>query len=122
MKIVVDRKLNFVEQAESSVLMPADRNYPRSQLHHLLKEYNQTIGNDQPALENAERILQSETACVITGQQLGMMGGPSYTILKGISCLLFACKINAIPIFWLATEDHDISEIDHTYLLDSLGN
>jgi len=50
------------------------------------------------------------------------MGGPIYTILKGISCLLVAKAAGAIPIFWLATEDHDVAEIDHTYLVDTLGN
>ena len=99
-----------------------ERNYPREELSNVLMEYNTSISNDILALQNIERLAQPDSQCVITGQQLGFMGGPFYTILKGISCLLLAREAKAVPIFWLATEDHDISEIDHTFLIDSLGN
>jgi len=98
------------------------RSFPRSELTAILGDYNRGIGNDGLAMQQIERLASSETQCVVTGQQLGFMGGPSYTILKGISCLSAAKAANAVPIFWLATEDHDIAEIDHTYLLDPLGN
>lgn len=96
------------------------REYPRKPLISLLNNYNKSIGNDQFALSNIERL--EKDVCVVTGQQLGFMGGPLYTILKGISCLLLAREKGAVPIYWLATEDHDIAEIDHTYLIDSRGN
>lgn len=96
--------------------------YPRKQIASILKEYNRSIGNDELALKNAAAIADPNSSCIITGQQLGMMGGPIYTILKGISCLLLARQTGTIPIYWLATEDHDIAEIDHTYCLDSAGN
>ncbi|HEV8052521.1 MAG TPA: bacillithiol biosynthesis cysteine-adding enzyme BshC [Parachlamydiaceae bacterium] len=98
------------------------RSYPRQQLAIILDEYNRQIGNDTTALDNIKKLGLPDSYCVVTGQQLGMMGGPIYTILKGISCLLVALETGAIPIFWLATEDHDIPEIDHTYLIDTLGN
>lgn len=96
--------------------------YPRDQLAAILEKYNKQIGNDETALVNARKLAQPGSYCVVTGQQLGMMGGPIYTILKGISCLLAAREAGAVPVFWLATEDHDIPEIDHTYLIDNLGN
>lgn len=98
------------------------RSYPREALSALLVDYNREIGNDALSLQNAQKLLEPSSYCVVTGQQLGMMGGPIYTILKGMSCLLAAREHQAIPIFWLATEDHDIHEIDHTYLIDDLGN
>lgn len=98
------------------------RNYPREGLVSILREYNTLLGNDNLALQNIENILAPNQGCVITGQQLGFMGGPAYTILKGISCLLLARETGAVPVFWLATEDHDVAEIDHTYLLDAYGN
>lgn len=100
----------------------AGRSYPRKELSQILLSYNQKIGNDEAALQNARKLADAESVCVLTGQQLGLLGGPIYTILKGISCLIEARKRNAIPIFWLATEDHDIGEIDHAYLIDNLGN
>jgi len=96
--------------------------YPRKALSEILKTYNQDIGNDPQALVNCAKLAQSDSKCVITGQQLGLMGGPAYTILKAITCLLMARETQSIPIFWLATEDHDIAEINHTYFLDPLGN
>lgn len=50
------------------------------------------------------------------------MGGPTYTILKAISAVLLARKHQTVPIFWLASEDHDTQEINHTYLLNPYGN
>lgn len=96
--------------------------YPRRELSALLKDYNQKIGNDEAALANAERVVNEMSYCIVTGQQLGFLGGPAYTILKAVSCLLIARQTGAIPLFWLATEDHDIAEIEKTYTLDSLGN
>lgn len=96
------------------------RNYPRAEIAAILHSYNKAIGNDATALLNIEKLKSSE--CVITGQQLGLMGGPAYTILKAITCLLLARQAQAIPIFWLATEDHDVFEINHTYLIDAIGN
>ena len=98
------------------------RFYPRKTLAKILEEYNQQLGVDSVSLENARKLAQPNSYCVVTGQQLGMISGPLYTILKGISCLLVARQTGAVPIFWLATEDHDIPEIDHTYLIDELGN
>lgn len=108
-----------IVQAQKQIL---DHSYPRQELVAILRQYNTLIGNDAPALQNIERLAYSEQGCIVTGQQLGLMGGPAYTILKGISCLSMARANGAIPVFWLATEDHDVAEIDHTYLLDAYGN
>lgn len=137
MKIVTQKQPQlFQESSDSSffTISPYDphglekateideKNYPREKLADILMEYNISIGNDALALQNIKRLAQPESHCVITGQQLGFMGGPSYTILKGISCVQLARDADAIPVFWLATEDHDIGEIDHTFLVDSFGN
>lgn len=98
------------------------RHYPREQLARLLMEYNREIGNDSLALDNISQLRQANTFCVVTGQQVGLMGGPSYTIFKAISCLHLARQSGAIPLFWAATEDHDTGEIDHATLLNAKGN
>lgn len=98
------------------------KHYPRSQLVAQLKKYNISIGNDAFAFDHIDSLVNPSKYCVVTGQQLGMMTGPLYMILKGITCLLIAKETNSIPVFWLATEDHDIAEIDRTYLLDHKGN
>ncbi|KAF3362025.1 Uncharacterized protein PHSC3_001336 [Chlamydiales bacterium STE3] len=111
--------LSAKEQMKNALF---SRKYPRTELEKILTTYNTLIENDAKALENCVKLRDQKTLCVITGQKLGLMGGPACSILKGLSCLLLAKELNAIPIYWLATEDHDLHEIDHTYLIDSWGN
>jgi bacillithiol biosynthesis cysteine-adding enzyme BshC len=54
---------------------------------------------------------------VVSGQQVGLFGGPFYSILKAASALQLAAElsargIDAVPVFWLATEDHDLAEVN----------
>lgn len=98
-----------------------EKKFPREQLFKRLSVYNS--GQNCPEIDiNLNKIKDHNAYFVVTGQQLGLMGGPSYTIFKAITALLLAKKYKAIPLFWLATEDHDQHEIDHTYLLDYKGN
>lgn len=98
------------------------KNYHRRDLAKILTDYNKRLGADKKTLQNIDKLKKKGSYCVVAGQQLGLMGGPSYTVLKAITCLLMAKEFDAIPVFWLASEDHDISEIDHTYLVDCSGN
>ena len=68
----------------------------------------------QPTLEK----LQQGAGVVVTGQQVGLFGGPLYTPLKAATALAHARQATAagkphVGIFWLATEDHDFAEINH---------
>jgi bacillithiol biosynthesis cysteine-adding enzyme BshC len=61
---------------------------------------------------------QPQTYAVITGQQPGLFSGPLYTVYKAISSIvicekLTTKKISLVPIFWNASEDHDLSEVNH---------
>src|SRR5579885_576499 len=67
------------------------------------------------------------TAAVVTGQQVGLFSGPAYTIYKAITAArlardLTARGIPAVPIFWLATEDHDFEEVNHAWVFDASHN
>lgn len=61
---------------------------------------------------------------VTTGQQPGLLGGPLYTLYKALSAVSLARRLEdllsrpVLPLFWMASEDHDWAEVDHTYLLD----
>jgi len=68
-------------------------------------------------------LAQPGTVAVVTGQQVGLFSGPSYTIYKALTAArlakeLTARGIPAIPVFWLATEDHDFAEVNHTWVFD----
>ena len=64
------------------------------------------------------------TVAVVTGQQVGLFSGPAYTIYKAITAAhmardLTARGIPAVPVFWLATEDHDFAEVNHVWSFDA---
>jgi bacillithiol biosynthesis cysteine-adding enzyme BshC len=70
-----------------------------------------------PALD---QLANPGTVAVVTGQQVGLFGGPCYTIYKALTAVryaetLTAGGIPAVPIFWLATEDHDFAEVNHAW-------
>jgi len=70
------------------------------------------------------RFAQAGTVAVLTGQQVGLFSGPAYTIYKALTAARLAEDLNAsgipaVPIFWLATEDHDFPEVDHVWIFDA---
>src|SRR5579872_3066292 len=70
------------------------------------------------------RLAQPGTVAVVTGQQVGLFSGPAYTIYKALTAVklareLTARGIPAVPIFWLATEDHDFAEINQCWTFGS---
>src|SRR5438132_8762568 len=69
------------------------------------------------------RKLAAGAVVVITGQQPGLFTGPNYTILKAITVVklakaLDAIGVPAVPVFWVAAEDHDYQEIESASILD----
>src|SRR5262249_17792173 len=63
---------------------------------------------------------------IITGQQPGLFTGPNYTILKAITVIKLAkaldrLGVSAVPVFWVAAEDHDYQEIESASVLDRDG-
>jgi len=63
----------------------------------------------------------------MTGQQTGLFGGPLYTAYKALTAVRRAryfsqsLGIPVVPVFWLAADDHDLAEVDHTVLPDRDG-
>jgi bacillithiol biosynthesis cysteine-adding enzyme BshC len=72
-----------------------------------------------------DQLKQKGSQVIITGQQLGLMTGPLYTIYKALGAVKLAEKVSAtidqpvVPLFWLEGEDHDIEEVNKLCLLDS---
>jgi len=93
-------------------------NVDRQKIVNKLLEYNQKINAPKRVIQNIESLSQPETYAVITGQQPGLFSGPLYTVYKAISVIVICerlskQKYSLVPIFWNASEDHDISEVDH---------
>ena len=74
--------------------------------------------NPSSAASSAIAALKSGAGTILTGQQVGLFGGPLYTPFKAATALARAKQATAagephVAIFWLATEDHDFAEINH---------
>lgn len=71
-----------------------------------------------------EKLSMPGTVAVLTGQQVGLLSGPAYTVYKALTAVKHAARLSeqgipAVPVFWLATEDHDLAEINHAWLFDA---
>ena len=87
----------------------------RAQVADLLEAQNRDFGADPATLANIER-LRNGASAIVTGQQVTLFGGPLFTLLKAATAIRKAKDTGAVPIFWLATEDHDLEEADHVTL------
>ncbi len=92
----------------------------RDTLCDLLEQQNRGLGASAPVFENIAR-LRNGAGAVVTGQQVTLFGGPLFTILKAATAIRKARDAShggnpQVPIFWLATEDHDLAEADHVTL------
>jgi bacillithiol biosynthesis cysteine-adding enzyme BshC len=76
------------------------------------------------ARASAARLADPRSVAVVTGQQAGLFGGPLYTLLKAITTIQIARRVEAaegipvVPVFWVAGEDHDWLEVRTTAVLD----
>lgn len=99
-------------------------NSDRQQLVKILEDFNASYDLDERAQENIRRLENEDTLVIVTGQQMGIYGGPLYTVLKTISTIYLSRKMEkfldrpVIPIFWLADEDHDYDEVSKLNLLN----
>jgi bacillithiol biosynthesis cysteine-adding enzyme BshC len=91
---------------------PDDR---RQAVVAVLERQNRAFGVGEKAMENIQRLRRGAPA-VVTGQQVGLLGGPLFCLFKAISVAQYAEKCGGVPIFWLASEDHDLPEIDFVSL------
>ena len=91
---------------------PPDR---RAVVGNILERQNRNFGAGQRTLDNIARLRQGAPA-VVTGQQVALFGGPVFCLLKAVSAAVMAERTGAVPVFWLATEDHDFAEISSVNL------
>ena len=102
--------------ADWRVAPPRPAHWP--QMVQLLARQN---AQGAPAASQALSALAAGAGTVVTGQQVGLFGGPLFTPLKAATALARARSATAAgkphaAIFWLASEDHDFAEIDHVVL------
>lgn len=101
---------------------PPDR---RQRVADVLERQNRQWNGSGETLANIEK-LRSRASAVVTGQQVGLFLGPAYTIYKAITVIRLARElaqrgVETVPIFWLASEDHDLVEVNHTFVPNGKG-
>jgi bacillithiol synthase len=112
------------EQFKRESVAPAFKGIDhRLRLCEVLLDQNRSFGAHGRTLENLDRLKENDCLAIVTGQQVGLFTGPAYTIYKALTAVKlaahYACRgIKTVPIFWMATEDHDIAEVDHCDVVD----
>ena len=92
----------------------------RQRVSDAVERQNKAWNASPKTLANIARLRGGASASV-TGQQVGLLGGPLFSILKALTAVKLAEEATAagtetIPIFWLATADHDLAEVNHALL------
>lgn len=88
----------------------------RQRVSLILQRQNRSWGASEKTLENIDR-LRAGAFAVVTGQQVGLFGGPLFSIFKALTAVKLADQAtragcDCVPVFWLATEDHDLEEVN----------
>lgn len=128
-----DRLISFIENWPTADGFRKQLNSKKEIPHRdllvdvLLEQYGD-IAIQHPTVKSAiETLGLSNTYTVTTGHQLNIFTGPLYFIFKIISTIKLADDLKKehpdlhfVPIYWMATEDHDFEEINHTYLQNDM--
>lgn len=88
----------------------------RNRLADALAAMNARWGAGQETFENINLLRETDSIAVVSGQQAGLFTGPLYTIYKALSAVKLAGCLRqrgtkAVPVFWIAAEDHDFAEV-----------
>jgi bacillithiol biosynthesis cysteine-adding enzyme BshC len=98
---------------------------PKERVSEIIKNQYADFNPSEKTLNNILSLAAKNTFAVVTGQQLGILGGPLYTFYKIITTIKLAAYLrsvhqecNFVPVFWLAGDDHDFEEVKYIKLLD----
>jgi bacillithiol biosynthesis cysteine-adding enzyme BshC len=99
----------------------------RREITEILARQNRSFGCSEPTLANIQRLSEPGTFAIVTGQQVGLFSGPAFTLYKALTTVRLAQSLSdqglpCVPIFWLATEDHDLAEVAETAIFDEEYN
>lgn len=107
-------KPESLRRAAEAVRYPAERR----------RALVEALGVLNPSSPLLTKLSREGTVAIATGQQVGYLGGPAYSVYKALTAVriaesLEAAGVPAVPVFWLASEDHDLAEVDHAWLFDA---
>jgi len=104
------------EVSERRERVLANHKTDRAKVCDALEQMNRKWGAADKTLANIQKLREEDCIAVVSGQQAGLFAGPLYTIYKALSAVKLAeCMtergIKSVPVFWIATEDHDFPEV-----------
>ncbi|MBX3474194.1 MAG: bacillithiol biosynthesis cysteine-adding enzyme BshC [Planctomycetes bacterium] len=94
----------------------------------LLDDYARRHLAPPPVLANIARLAEPHCVCVLTGQQAGLGGGPLLTLYKALTAIKLARELEqaaglaVVPVFWNASDDSDLEEVNRLRAVDDTGN
>ncbi len=101
----------------------------RTVLTEIINRQYAGINISEKTSKNISLLNQKNTLAVVTGQQLGILGGPLYTFYKIITAVKLCNNLNEryddfsfVPLFWLEGDDHDFEEVKSINVLDDNNN
>lgn len=115
--------LEAIERAVERTLSLAR---PRTEVATALARQQEERGAPAAA-ERARALAQPDAVAIVTGQQAGIFGGPSFVLLKALATVEVARRLEGrrgrpvVPVFWVASDDHDFAEVRSVTLLDAGG-
>ena len=88
----------------------------RAKVADALEQMNRRWGATEETLKHIQLLRDEDCVAVVSGQQAGLFSGPLYTIYKALSAVKLAGCLQqrgtkAVPVFWIAAEDHDFAEV-----------
>jgi len=101
----------------------------RDVLVEVLREQYDRLSSDHEAgkaarskvFESIDKLKNANTYTITTGHQLNIFAGPLYFIYKIVTAIKLAAQLkekfpdkNFVPVYWMASEDHDFAEINYT--------
>jgi bacillithiol biosynthesis cysteine-adding enzyme BshC len=119
------RSPNFSEWLKEEAAKISYDSSRRERVTAILEGQNRSWDASPKTLANLDR-LRKGAAAVVTGQQVGLFGGPMFAIYKALTAVKLAAEataagVDAVPVFWLATYDHDLAEVNHVSIPGAEG-
>lgn len=96
----------------------------RARVSEALMALNRGLGAQEKTLDNIRILIEKQCLTIVTGQQTGLFTGPLYTLYKAVTTIKQAQSLRVktgrpvVPVFWMATEDHDYAEIAMNWHFD----
>jgi bacillithiol synthase len=102
--------------------------FDRKATADLLRAFAERHPTPHASLAAIDKLRDPQCVCVVTGQQSGLAGGPLYSLYKAVTAIRLARDVEqasgqpCIPVFWNASDDSDIGEVNRIRSVDATGN